>query len=144
MRFLILCLFLIIAAGPVSSFAQTVKSDTTVKSVYIGTPDSLLFTKIEIESEFPGGTPAWQKFLAAHLTYPEKAVRKKIEGNVILAFMVEKDGSISDIKAVSGNPILARAAIEVMQQSPHWIPAIENGKSIKSYKKQPFTFRLEP
>ena len=95
MRFLILCLFLIIAAGPASSFAQTTKPDT-VKSVYIGTPDSLLFTKVEIESEFPGGTPAWQKFLAAHLTYPEKAIRKKIEGNVILAFIVEKDGSITE------------------------------------------------
>jgi protein TonB len=142
MRFLILCLVLIIAAGPVSSFAQTIKPDTTVKSIYVGNLDSSGI-KIEIESEFPGGTPAWRKFLAEHLTYPAKAVRKKIEGEVILAFIVEKDSSITDIKTVTGNPILAQAALEVMQQSPRWIPAKENFKPVKSYKKQPFTFRFE-
>ena len=142
MRFLILCLFLIIAAGPASSFAQTTKPDT-VKSIYVGNLDDSSGIKIEVESEFPGGTPAWRKFLAAHLTYPAKAVRKKIEGVVVLEFIVEKDGSITDIKTATGNPILAQAAIEVMQQSPRWTPATQNLKPIKSYKKQPFTFRLE-
>ena len=141
MRLLILCLFLIIAAGPVTSFAQTAKPDTA-KSVVVATLDSTI-VKIEVESEFPGGTPAWRKFLAAHLTYPEKAIRKKIEGEVVLAFIVEKDGSISDIKTVSGNPILAQAAIEVMQQSPRWTPATQKFKPVKSYKKQPFSFRFE-
>jgi protein TonB len=99
--------------------------------------------KIEIESEFPGGSRAWFNFLNTHLTYPPKAVRKKIEGTVVLQFIVDKDGSISDLSALSGDPILAEAALKAMADSPRWRPATQNGRLVKSYKKQPIVFRLE-
>jgi protein TonB len=96
-----------------------------------------------MESEFPGGTKAWLQFLNDHLKYPQKAIRKRIEGKVILQFIVDKDGSISDLKSISGDPILAEAALEAMKYSPNWTPAVQNGKRVKSYKKQPVIFRFE-
>jgi TonB family protein len=123
-----------------SASSQTVRQDSL--------PDILLpntvATKVEIESYFPGGPHAWLQFLNDHLTYPNKAVRKKIEGTVLLQFIVDKEGNVSDLKALSGDPILQEAALKAMKDSPRWKPAIQNGRIVKSYKKQPIVFRLEP
>jgi periplasmic protein TonB len=99
--------------------------------------------KVEIESQFPGGPTAWLAFINSHLEYPKKAARKKIEGTVMLQFIVDKDGSISDLKALSGDPLLAEAALKAMADSPRWKPAVQNGKLVKSYKKQPVVFKLD-
>lgn len=106
--------------------------------------DTATFTKVEIESEFPGGAQAWQQFLGANLVYPEKAIKKIIQGTVVLQFIVDKDGSISDLKALSGPDILKQAALAAMQHSPRWIPAVQNDKPVKSYKKQAINFKLVP
>src|ERR1700730_18946693 len=65
--------------------------------------------KLEMESEFPGGQNAWYAFLSTHLVYPKKAVRYRIEGTVTLGFIIDKDGSISDLRALDGYPILQGA-----------------------------------
>ena len=116
-----------------------------------GTHDSLAtspkvdsFTKVEIESEFPGGLPAWNRFLSNTLVYPPKAVRKKIEGQVVARFIVEKNGEISNIEIVSGPKELWNAVLDALHQSPRWKPAIQYGRKVKSYKSQPFNFKLEP
>jgi protein TonB len=123
-------------------------SQDTLKYIKLSPTDSIYddrtFTKVEIESEFPGGTAAWLQFLQSHLVYPNKAVRKRIEGTVLLQFIVGKDGSISDVQALSGDPLLVEAALKAMAQSPRWTPAIQKGRAVKSYKKQPIVFRLVP
>lgn len=95
-----------------------------------------------VESSFPGGDPAWNKFLAHNLVYPDKAIRKKVDGTVVVQFIVDKDGSIYDIKAISGPKLLQDAAMDVIRNSPKWKPAIVKGVKLKSYKKQPITFKL--
>jgi len=102
------------------------------------------FIKVEIESSFPGGASAWLQFLQNHLVYPNKAVRKRIEGTVLLQFIVDKDGSISNLQALSGDPLLVEAALKAMAHSPKWTPAIQKGRAVKSYKKQPIVFKLVP
>jgi protein TonB len=104
---------------------------------------SRVFTNVEIESEFPGGARAWLQYLNEHLVYPKKAVRKRIEGTVLLQFIVDKDGNISDLSVLSGDPILAEAALKAMVDCPRWHPAIKNGRKVKSYKKQPIVFKLQ-
>jgi protein TonB len=101
--------------------------------------------KIEIESDYPGGANAWARFLQANLQYPNKAIRKKIEGTVVVQFIVDKDGSVSDIQAISGpeNGGLKEEAIRVIKISGNWRPAVQDGRKVKSYKKQPITFRLQ-
>jgi protein TonB len=98
---------------------------------------------VEIESDFPGGAAAWLHFLNNNLTYPPKAVRKKVEGTVVVQFIVDKNGTLSDIEAISGPELLQEAAVNVIKNSPNWKPAIQDGKKVKSYKKQPITFRLQ-
>jgi protein TonB len=99
--------------------------------------------KIEVESEFPGGGPAWLDFLNKHFKYPKKAIKQNIQGTVLLQFIIDKDGSISDARALTGDPLLQEAALKVLSESPHWIPATINGKPVRSYKKQPIVFKLQ-
>jgi periplasmic protein TonB len=101
------------------------------------------FTKVEVESEFPGGARAWQQFLQQNLSYPKKAVKKNIQGEVMLQFIVGTDGTVSDIEAISGPEILRKEAVETMKKTPKWKPAFQNGRKVKAYKKQPIVFRLE-
>lgn len=105
--------------------------------------DTTTFVKVEYESHFPGGQSAWMAFLQAHFSYPNKAVKKKIEGTVIVQFIVGKDGTITDIQAISGPDLLRPAAEKIIRQSPPWTPAFQDGRPVKSYKKQPFVFKLE-
>jgi len=101
------------------------------------------FVKVDIESDFPGGAAGWRRFLQNNLVYPKKAERKKIEGTVVVQFIVDKDGTISNISAISGPELLQEAATDVIKKSPNWTPATQNGRKVKSYKKQPITFKLQ-
>jgi protein TonB len=117
----------------------TVKSDTSKTAI---NADST-FIKVEIESEFPGGLSGWSDFLQQNLTYPRKAVRKEIQGTVVLQFIVCTDGTVCDIEAISGPDELREAAVAALKKTPNWIPAIQDGRNVKSYKKQPIVYRLE-
>lgn len=104
--------------------------------------DKNIFIKAEVESEFPGGLRAWQYFLLKNLKYPPQAVRKQIQGTVVLQFIVCADGTVCNLEAISGPDILRKAALEAIQNTPNWNPAVQDGRKVKSYKKQPITFRL--
>jgi protein TonB len=145
----IILLFTALCAAMVPSMAKSQSTPATLHPIDSASQklvDSLTKTgaKVEIESEFPGGARGWLQFLNDHLVYPKKAVRKRIEGVVLLQFIVDKDGSVSNVQVLDGDPILAEAALKAMADSPKWKPAIQNGKLVKSYKKQPITFKLTP
>jgi periplasmic protein TonB len=103
------------------------------------------FTKVEIESEFPGGSGAWLRYLNKNLRYPDDAVNNEIQGTVIVQFIVDKEGNVSDVTPISGpdNGGLREEAVRVIKKSGKWTPAVQNGRSVKSYKKQPIVFKLE-
>jgi periplasmic protein TonB len=118
--------------------AQSSSQEDTTKKTTLHT-----FDKVEIESAFPGGNAGWANFLSSHLVYPKKAYRKNIQGQVVAKFIVEKDGSLSNIEIASGPPELWQAVLDVLLQSPKWTPAVQNGKVVKSYKSQPINFSLQ-
>jgi protein TonB len=126
------CLIICFAA----SFSLFAQETATVDST------RLTFSKVEIEASFPGGDHGWIKFLQSHLTYPPKAIRKKVDGTVVVQFIVDVNGELSDIQAISGPDLLKPAALDVLKQSPRWKPAVQDGKKVKSYRKQPITFKL--
>ncbi len=101
------------------------------------------FTKVEIESEYPGGPGQWQRYLQKNLRYPEEAQNNEIQGDVVVQFIVDKEGNVSDVEAISGPNELRDEAVRVIKKSGKWTPAIQNGRQVKSYKKQPIVFRLE-
>src|SRR6478609_1645117 len=101
------------------------------------------FTKVEIESEYPGGASAWQRYLNKNLRYPQEAIDNEIQGTIVVQFIVDKAGTVSDVEAISGPNELRAEAVRVIKKSGTWTPAVQNGRQVKSYKKQPITFRLE-
>ena len=104
-----------------------------------------LFTKVEIESSFPGGDAAWQRYLLKNMSYPEEAQNNEIQGQVVVQFIVDKEGNISDVQAVSGptDGGLRDEAVRVIKKSGLWKPAVQNGRQVKSQKRQPIVFKLE-
>ena len=103
-----------------------------------------IFTKVEIESQYPGGSPAWLRFLNKNLRFPDDALNNNIQGTVIVQFIVDKEGNVSDVQAISGPDQggLRDEAIRVIRKSGQWLPAIQNGVKVKSYKRQPVIFVL--
>jgi periplasmic protein TonB len=103
------------------------------------------FTKVEIESEYPGGSAAWLRYLNKNFRYPDDAVNNEIQGTVVVQFIVDKEGNVSDVNAISGPESggLREEAVRVIKKSGKWTPAVQNGRQVKSYKKQPIVFKLE-
>jgi protein TonB len=101
------------------------------------------FTKVEIESEYPGGQGAWLRYLNKNFRYPQEAIDNEIQGTVVVQFIVDKEGVVSDVEAVSGPQELRDEAMRVIKKSGKWTPAVQNGRQVKSYKKQPIVFKLE-
>jgi periplasmic protein TonB len=99
-------------------------------------------TFVEIESQYPGGISAWSAFLYRNLVYPQQAIDDGKQGTVYVQFIVDLEGNVSDVKAVSGPEEFYTAAISVIKKSGKWTVAIQNGRKVKSYKKQPITFKL--
>jgi len=104
------------------------------------------FTKVEIESDYPGGQGAWARYLNKTLHYPDEAINNESQGTVIVQFIVDKEGNVSDVQAVGGttsDQSLKDEAVRVIKKSGKWTPAVQNGRQVKSYKKQPIVFKLD-
>lgn len=98
----------------------------------------------EKESEFPGGLKKWQQYLSKNLQYPERAQNAKVMGIVILQFIVDTKGNVSDLDICKSLEFsIDEEATRLIRDSPKWVPAFQNGKIVKSYKKQPLHFRLQ-
>ena len=105
-------------------------------------PDEI-FVAVEQPAEFPGGQAAMMKWLSQNIRYPEAAQQNEIQGRVIVKFVVEKDGSVSNVQVVKGvDKDLDREAIRVIQKMPRWQPGRNNGQPVRSYFNFPVTFNL--
>jgi len=101
------------------------------------------FVTVEQMPMFPGGESAMQKFVADNLKYPVKAIEQKIEGRVVIRFIVGADGSISEAKIIRG--ILPEAdaeALRVINAMPKWTPGKQGGKDVPVYFTIPIVFRI--
>lgn len=105
-----------------------------------------IFQKVEVEASFPGGFPAWKKFLEKNLdaNAPLKELPRKtkyFEQTAICQFIVCKDGTICDIRVVNKVlPSIKKEVERVIKLSGNWVPAEQDGKKVKAYRKQPVTF----
>lgn len=99
---------------------------------------------VDQQPSFPGGTNALNTFIASNLKYPVWAQEKGIQGRVVVKFIVEKDGSISNVEVDrSVSPSLDNEAMRVVKAMPKWIPGQINGKTVKVECSHPFVFRLQ-
>ncbi len=97
----------------------------------------------EKRPEFPGGTDALFKFLSSNLKYPSDAKKEDIQGRVICQFVVNKDGSISDITVLRHvHPSLDLEAVRVISIMPRWEPGVQNGERKRCKFTLPIVFKL--
>ena len=103
-----------------------------------------VFDVVEQMPQFPGGDAALFEYLSTHIKYPAIAEENGVQGRVIVTFVVERDGSITDVKVVkSVDPSLDKEAARVVQGMPKWIPGKQNGAAVRVKYTVPVTFRLQ-
>ena len=105
--------------------------------------DQKVFDTVEQIPEYPGGMQAMIEFLQTNMKYPEDAAKQKVEGRVMVQFVVETDGSVSDVHvAKQVFPSLDAEAIRVVQAMPKWMPGKEKGKVVRVKYNLPIVFRM--
>ena len=103
-----------------------------------------VFDVVEQMPSFPGGMKAMMDYLARNIRYPADAKKNLLEGRVILQFIVDKKGRLSDVKVVrSVEPSLDAEAVRVVKAMPRWNPGMQNGKAVKVRYTLPVNFRLQ-
>ena len=106
--------------------------------------ETKVFDVVEQMPSFPGGQSALLQYLSSNIKYPVVAEENGVQGRVIVTFVVEKDGSITDVRVVkSVDPSLDKEAQRVVKSMPKWIPGKQNGSAVRVKYTVPVTFRLQ-
>ncbi len=111
----------------------------------IKTTEEKIFERVEIEASFPGGDNVWRKFLEQNLNAATPVNYGASAGiyTVIIEFVVDRSGIISGIKALTNHGYGMEAeVIRLLKKAPKWNPAIQDGRPVKAYRKQPVTFMV--
>ena len=113
-----------------------------------------VFQKVEIDAEFPGGVSGWTRYVTREI---ERNIDELQDdgrsGTVVVLFIVDKEGAVSEVRALPcseagvGNCLppnskLAEIAVNAIKKGPKWKPAVQNGRNVKAYRRQPVTFQL--
>ena len=106
--------------------------------------ENKVFDVVEQMPSFPGGMAALMAYLQKSIKYPPVAEENGIQGRVVCTFVVERDGSVTDVRvAKSVDPSLDKEAVRVVSAMPRWIPGKQNGQSVRVKYTLPVTFRLQ-
>ena len=105
--------------------------------------ENKVFNKVEVEASFPGGDAGWMRYLRNNLDAQVPIDNEAPEGTytVIVRFIVSKDGSISDV--VAENKVgygMEAEAVKAIKKGPNWKPALQNGRNVNAYRRQPITY----
>lgn len=127
-----------IAAEPPTEAPPAVTTVLEIKE------DNTPFTTVEVQPSFMGGNSEMYKFLGKNLKYPSAAQRANIQGKVFLSFIVEKDGSITDIETMKGIGFgCDEEAMRVVKLMPKWIAGKQNGRNVRVKFTIPVFFKLD-
>lgn len=106
--------------------------------------ENKVFDVVEQMPSFPGGPSALMQYLSTNIKYPVVAQENGVQGRVVVSFVVERDGSITDVQvARSVDPSLDREAQRVVRSMPRWIPGKQNGQAVRVKYNVPVAFRLQ-
>ncbi|MES1214025.1 MAG: energy transducer TonB [Bacteroidota bacterium] len=105
--------------------------------------ENKIFDKVEIEAGFPGGDSKWRQYLERNCNGQVASDQGAPEGTytTVIQFVVDKEGNISDVRALTNHGYgMEDEAMRVIKKGPKWKPAVQNGRNVKAYRKQPITF----
>jgi protein TonB len=141
---------IILVAVTVAKAQQSApKSGDPNVEIKTGEPDtssvnnSKVFTAVEVIPSFPGGMEKFYEFLKDNIRYPAEAARKNVQGKVFLVFVIERDGSLSNIKVARAiGSGCDEEAVRVMKLSPKWNPGTVGNKPVRVAYTMPLSFTL--
>ena len=103
-----------------------------------------VYDQVEQMPEFPGGMPAMIEFLQTNLKYPKDAIKQQVGGRVMVMFVVETDGTLSNVRvAKKVFPSLDSEAVRVVKSMPKWKPGKEKGRPVRVNFTLPVVFSLK-
>lgn len=130
-------LFLLLTSVCFSASSQTDTTNVAVEE------ENKLYDRVDVEASYPGGDKEWRKFLERTLNgnVPLDNGAPAGKYTVIVQFVVTKDGSITDVRALTNHGYgMEKEVIRVIKAGPKWVPAQQNGRIVKAYRRQPVTF----
>jgi TonB family protein len=123
---------------------DTYKKGELIKSQLYPIRDNTITSNGDQVPEFPGGLDAFFKFLGKNIRYPANARENGTQGRIIISFVVEKDGSLTDVKVVKGiGDGCDEEAVRVIKMSPKWNPGVQDGKPVRVKYSVPIAFAID-
>ena len=130
-------------APPPPALKSSIKFTAPVIKKQAAEPEKV-FDMVEQMPTFPGGQQELMSYLGKNIKYPTIAQENGTQGRVIIQFVVERDGTITDVHVARGvDPYLDKEAVRVVQSMPKWIPGKQNGKAVRVKFTVPVMFRLQ-
>lgn len=134
----IICLLIFISNALIATaMTDTIPSIDTVGKI---------FETVEVEASFPAGEKAWLRFVTNNVN-PQVPAKKKAPGGtytVLIEFVVDQHGQLTDFRALTSHGYgMEEEVIRMLKTSPRWNPAIQRGRNVKAYRRQPVTFQVE-
>ena len=130
--------------GSTASDAVSLEDLTIRRDIMQEDEPNKRFEHVEQMPQFPGGEAELMKYISNNIKYPPIAAENGIEGRVVVRFVVEKNGKVSDINILrSVDPSLDKEAARVIRSMPTWIPGMQNGRNVAVYYTLPVLFKLQ-
>lgn len=130
---------ILIASLSFIAFASKAQTKTPV-----AVTDSTVFTSVEEEPTFPGGIESFYRYLGMTVRYPRYSREHNVQGRVIIQFIIEKDGHLSNFQILySPAEDLSYESLRVMKECRNWIPGKQNGKPVRVRFTFPINFQLQ-
>lgn len=128
---------------PLSMDMPVGKTDQ-LESITEGNSDVDVFTMVEVEPSFPGGIRAFLNYVAENYQFPSAAKEQGVNGKVILSFIVERDGSLTNINIVRDLGFgTGSEAVRILKKSPKWKPGIQNGRAVRVSYSLPISLQIK-
>jgi len=135
-------LFVLLSANLSAQQGATVaKGKTTMPAA-----QDTIYSQVQTDRRaiYPGGSSAWEAFFAKNHRYPEVAKASGLQTTVVVRFIIQKDGSVTDPEIIcSSHPLFTEEVLRLLKIMPKWKPALKHGKPCASYYKLPFIFQLK-
>ncbi|MBQ4421087.1 MAG: energy transducer TonB [Bacteroidales bacterium] len=131
---MLLCIVSLQAQGNKKTNDKSTNKNITADKVY---------ESCEQSAEFPGGFDTMLNFISSTLEYPPQSIENKIEGRVVVKFIIETDGSISNVEILKGlDEYCNQETLRIIKAMPRWKPAEEKGKKVRQQFVIPIRFKL--
>ena len=136
-------LILLLVTGCTQVVYMTEDELNKSKTDSMNAEDLRVYLIVENAAEFPGGYEALAEYLSRKVKYPQEAIDARVEGTVLVEFVVEKNGSISNVRVRQAvHPLLDKEAFKAVKKMPRWRPGFQKGKAVRSIFIMPVEFQL--